>query len=59
VRNLPPGLPAPLLSALCQDSRMDDPRFFAVNQDLIARGVVDLRLGTITIFQTEKVNFDK
>jgi hypothetical protein len=38
---------------------MDDPRFFAVNQDLIVRGVFDLCFGTITIFQTEKVNFDK
>lgn len=49
MRNLLTGPPTPLLSALCQDSRMDDPLFFPVNRDLIVRGVTDLLDGVCTL----------
>ncbi|KAJ1258842.1 hypothetical protein BS78_10G106300 [Paspalum vaginatum] len=34
--------PIPLISALYQGSGMDDPAFFAFNQDLVVRGVADI-----------------
>lgn len=55
VRNLPAGPPTPLLSALCLDGRLDNPRFFAVNQDLIAGGVTDLLDGVCTLIFDDRL----
>jgi len=54
MRNLP-GPPTPLLSALCQDSNMDDSRFFAFNQGRIARGVADLLDGVCTLIFDDRL----
>ena len=55
MRNVPAALPTPLLSALCQDSHMDDPDFFAVNQGHIARGVADLLDGVCTLIFDDRL----
>ena len=54
MRNLP-GPPTPLLSALCQDSHMDHPRFFAFNRGRIARGVADLLDGVCTLIFDDRL----
>jgi hypothetical protein len=55
MRNLLAGPPTPLLSVLCQDSRMDDPLFFPVNRDLIVRGVTDLLDGVCTLIFDDRL----
>lgn len=50
-----PGPPTPLLSALCQDSRMDCPRFFDSNRGLIVRGVADLLDGVCTLIFDDRL----
>ncbi|XP_066341223.1 uncharacterized protein [Miscanthus floridulus] len=55
MRNLLAGPPTPLLSALCQDSRMDDPLFFPVNRDLIVRGITDLLDGVCTLIFDDRL----
>jgi hypothetical protein len=55
MKDVVPGPPTPLLSALCQDSRMDCPRFFDSNRGLIVRGVADLLDGVCTLIFDDRL----
>ncbi|KAG0528808.1 hypothetical protein BDA96_05G044700 [Sorghum bicolor] len=54
MRNVP-GPPTPLLSALCHDSQMDHPHYFAFNQGRIVHGITNLLDGVCTLIFDDRL----